>query len=206
MALEPPNRALPLPGLVLHGLRAGLPVLGHRPPARAAVAGRHAGHAGARRARAALRLEPAPSAPPSGPLACLARPHAGFRADPEYAGLELDAEARGRLRRRGPSSCSTTYFRLEDPTTITPIGIELKLEVELGGLNLRGIIDRLELDADGELVVTDYKTGRAPASATSRGASAASHFYSLLCERLFGAAPGEGPAALPGRPAWPSSP
>ena len=40
-------------------------------------------------------------------------------------------------------------------------------------VRVRGIIDRLELDADGELVVTDYKTGRVPASASSRRASAA---------------------------------
>ncbi|MEZ5298067.1 MAG: PD-(D/E)XK nuclease family protein [Ilumatobacteraceae bacterium] len=48
------------------------------------------------------------------------------------------------------------------PRTIREIGLELKLEAPVGDLTLQGIIDRLELDADGELVVTDYKTGRAP--------------------------------------------
>ena len=81
------------------------------------------------------------------------------------------------------------YFRLEDPTTITPIGLELKLEVEVGGVHLRGIIDRLELDADGELVVTDYKTGKAPGERQEQQRLAGVAFYSLLCERLFGKRP-----------------
>ena len=34
-------------------------------------------------------------------------------------------------------------------------GLELMLEAQVGSLKLRGIIDRLDLDADGGLVVTD---------------------------------------------------
>ena len=60
------------------------------------------------------------------------------------------------------------YFRLEDPTPVQAIGLELRLEAEVDGIRLRGIIDRLELDADGELVVTDYKTGAAPSSSYER--------------------------------------
>ena len=57
-------------------------------------------------------------------------------------------------------------------------------------MRLRGIIDRLELDADGELVVTDYKTGQGPRRAPGAAAPGrASRFYSLLCERLFGQRP-----------------
>lgn len=121
-------------------------------------------------------------------LACLEEASAELRSDREFTGLELDdaaeatflAEARALLEK---------YFRLEDPTTITPIGIELKLEVEVGGVRLRGIIDRLELDADGELVVTDYKTGRAPGERQEQQRLAGVAFYSLLCERLFGRRP-----------------
>ena len=99
--------------------------------------------------------------------------------------------ARGRASWPRPSALVERYFRLEDPTTITPIGLELKLEVELGGVRLRGIIDRLELDADGELVVTDYKTGRAPGERHEQQRLAGVPFYSLLCERLFGRRPAE---------------
>ena len=54
------------------------------------------------------------------------------------------------------------YFRLEDPDEVTPVGIELTLEARLGGVRLRGILDRLDRTPEGELVVVDYKTGRAP--------------------------------------------
>ena len=52
------------------------------------------------------------------------------------------------------------YFEMEDPTTVREIGLELWMEAEVGALTLRGIIDRLELDADGELVGKRVVRGR----------------------------------------------
>jgi putative RecB family exonuclease len=121
-------------------------------------------------------------------LGCLDDAAAALRDHPEFSGLELDAEAEATFLEEARALVER-YFRLEDPTTITPIGIELKLEVEVGGVRLRGIIDRLELDADGELVVTDYKTGRAPGERQEQQRLAGVAFYSLLCERLFGQRP-----------------
>ena len=81
------------------------------------------------------------------------------------------------------------YFRLEDPTRVRAIGLELKVEAEIDGIRLRGIIDRLELDDDGELVVTDYKTGGAPTTHHERKRLSGVHIYSLLCEQLLGRRP-----------------
>jgi putative RecB family exonuclease len=119
---------------------------------------------------------------------CLAEAIDWLRTEPDYVLLELDPEGEAAFCAEA-ASLIDRYFRLEDPTTITPIGIELKLEVDLGGVKLRGIIDRLELDADGELVVTDYKTGRAPGERQEQQRLAGVAFYSLLCERLFGRRP-----------------
>jgi len=47
----------------------------------------------------------------------------------------------------------------------------------------------VELDADGELVVTDYKTGRAPSSNFEQKSLAGVHFYSFLCEAVLGRRP-----------------
>src|SRR5207302_8233003 len=71
------------------------------------------------------------------------------------------------------------------------IGTELLLEAPLpgGSLTLRGIIDRLELDDDGELVVTDYKTGKAPWAAQEQSRLGGVHFYAFLCEQLLGRRP-----------------
>lgn len=99
-----------------------------------------------------------------------------LETDDEAAFLD-DAE---RLVRR--------YFEMEDPQKVHEIGLELRLEVAVGDLTLRGIIDRLELD-DGELVVTDYKTGRPPSINREQGRLGGVHFYAFLCEQLFGRRP-----------------
>lgn len=119
---------------------------------------------------------------------CLDEAVESLRAHPEYAGLELDDQAEAVFHAEARELLDR-YFRLEDPRTITPIGLELKLAVEVGGVQLRGIIDRLELDADGELVVTDYKTGKAPGERQEQQRLSGVAFYSLLCERLFGKRP-----------------
>lgn len=80
------------------------------------------------------------------------------------------------------------YLRMEDPARVEPIGLELRLEAEVGSLRLRGIIDRLER-RDGELVVTDYKTGRAPSVNWEQKSLAGVHFYSFLCQAVFGRRP-----------------
>ena len=121
-------------------------------------------------------------------MECLRLAAADMRQHPEFAGLELDAEAEATFLDEARVLVEK-YFRLEDPTQVTPIGIELKLEVELNGVRLRGIIDRLELDPEGNLVVTDYKTGRAPGESHEQKRLSGVAFYSLLCERLFGRRP-----------------
>jgi putative RecB family exonuclease len=107
----------------------------------------------------------------------------------EYSSLTLaDPDA----FRSSAQTLVRRYFELEDPRTITPIGLELLLSTPLsesGTVKLRGIIDRLELDADGELVVTDYKTGKVPGERHEQGRLTGVHFYSYLCERLFGRRP-----------------
>jgi putative RecB family exonuclease len=115
--------------------------------------------------------------------AALARAEGG-----DLAALDLDADGEAALLAEA-ERLVRSYFLLEDPRTITPIGLELRLEVPVGDLRLVGIIDRLELDADGGLVVTDYKTGRAPSDRYEQGKLGGVHFYSLLCEEFFGVRP-----------------
>ncbi|MGD0692552.1 MAG: PD-(D/E)XK nuclease family protein, partial [Acidimicrobiales bacterium] len=56
----------------------------------------------------------------------------------------------------------TTYFQMEDPTSVTSEGVELRLGVTINGAPLFGILDRLDRDADGSLTIVDYKTGGLP--------------------------------------------
>jgi putative RecB family exonuclease len=121
-------------------------------------------------------------------LAGLGRARDDLRDDPDFTDLALEpddevvffADAEQLVRR---------YFELEDPTRVRPIGLELKLEARIGSLTLRGIIDRLELDDDGELVVTDYKTGKVPRQTFEQSRFGGVHFYAFLCEQVFGKLP-----------------
>jgi putative RecB family exonuclease len=125
---------------------------------------------------------------PEAALTDLERARAELADHPEFAGLALPAEELDRFH-ADARAMVLRYFEIEDPAAVRPIGLELRLSVELGSLTLRGIIDRLELDADGELVVTDYKTGAVPSERAEQDRLGGVHFYSLLCERLFGRRP-----------------
>lgn len=111
-----------------------------------------------------------------------------YRTDPDFTLLGLTADQIATFE-ADCRSLATNYLEMEDPTQVREIGLELRLEAAVGDLTLRGIIDRLELDADGELVVTDYKTGRAPSPNWERKSLSGLNFYSFLCESLFGKRP-----------------
>ena len=81
------------------------------------------------------------------------------------------------------------YLTLEDPDMVNAVGMELKLEINLDGVLLRGIIDRLDVTDDGEFVVVDYKTGRVPSETFEHGSMGGVQFYALLCEELLGRRP-----------------
>jgi putative RecB family exonuclease len=130
---------------------------------------------------------PAEQRVPAAADTCLDAAVDQLRSDPDWTGLGLDAEGEARMRAEAAELVAGD-FQLEDPRTVHPVGIELKLEVEVGGVRLQGIIDRLDL-VDGELVVTDYKTGRAPADGYARQRMTGVHLYSLMCERWFGRRP-----------------
>jgi putative RecB family exonuclease len=111
-----------------------------------------------------------------------------YRVHPDLVGLRLGVEQMQQFEREC-RDLTLNYLTMEDPTAVREIGLEIRLEAQVGELTLRGIIDRLELDAEGELVVTDYKTGRAPSPQFERKSLAGVHFYSLLCQQVFGRRP-----------------
>ena len=104
--------------------------------------------------------------------------------------LGLDEAALARLGREA-AALVEKYFALEDPTRVHPIGLELDLRARVDGIELRGIIDRLDRLEDGNMVVVDYKTGRAPRPEQSRARLGGVHFYAYLCEQLLGRRPSE---------------
>lgn len=59
--------------------------------------------------------------------------------------------------------CIDNLWKVEDPINIHPIGLESELNHSLGGVVLKGFIDRYTKGADEHgLVISDYKTGKTP--------------------------------------------
>jgi len=79
------------------------------------------------------------------------------------------------------------YFRMEDPSSFEPDELEMDLTVDVGDMTLRGILDRMEtITEEGAagprevLVITDYKTGKAPPERYASKAFFALKIYALL--------------------------
>jgi putative RecB family exonuclease len=129
------------------------------------------------RTRAAARVE-------------LDRAWSDLQSDPDYLTLALTPDQADKFRSESEALVEN-YFALEDPNEVTPVGVELLLEARVGTMRLRGIIDRLDRTPDGELVVIDYKTGRAPSVAYEHSKLVGVHIYALLCQEVLGRRPVE---------------
>jgi putative RecB family exonuclease len=100
--------------------------------------------------------------------------------EPELADLFSDDEERGAWLREA-SEMVDRYFTLEDPTRLEPKHREHAVEAFLeSGLLLRGYIDRLDVRADGEIRIVDYKTGTAPREEYEAQALFQMKFYAVV--------------------------
>ena len=123
-------------------------------------------------------------------LEALSLAHLEMTDSGELAALDLDDRGAAAFLREATTLVGN-YFSMEDPESVEPIGIELDLRSTLDGVELRGIIDRLDLLPSGDIVVTDYKTGRSPRAEQSRSRLLGVQFYAYLCEATFGVRPRE---------------
>jgi putative RecB family exonuclease len=88
-------------------------------------------------------------------------------AAPDYAALDYDEEKSRRFRWKAWQAIEGLW-KLEDPVEVDVQATERDIEAELAGVPFRGIVDRLEREGDG-LVVSDYKSGKAPSPRYRRG-------------------------------------
>lgn len=113
---------------------------------------------------------------------------ANLKSDPQYSSLELEpAEEAAWLEQA--DGLLVNFFRVEDPTTVSPSELEWWVEHQTEQTLLRGIIDRVEVMPDGEWVLSDYKTGRSPSETYALGSFFGLKFYALVCWRTFGKMP-----------------
>ena len=110
------------------------------------------------------------------------------RATEEYEGLFASVEEE---RAWGLESLAilANYFAVEDPASFDPLEREMDLLEDLDGITIRGILDRMEDRPDGSLVISDYKTGKAPPEQYALPAFFALKIYALLIRRRTGRTP-----------------
>lgn len=82
-----------------------------------------------------------------------------------------------------------TYFTMEDPREIKSEGVEMRVGVTISDTPLFGILDRLDRDEDGNLVIVDYKTGSLPNRNYDSQTFANTELYAGLCEEELGERP-----------------
>jgi putative RecB family exonuclease len=137
-----------------------------------------------------LFQEPAETRVPERAVALLRSLWQEVREDPEIRPTGLRTEAEEAWLDRG-RHLLLNYFKLEDPRRVLPHRLEWWVEYDLPDLQLRGVIDRLEVGADGSWTLTDYKTGRLPGESRELAAFFGLRFYALVCWRAFGVIPKE---------------
>jgi putative RecB family exonuclease len=83
------------------------------------------------------------------------------------------------------------YFLVEDPRSFDPLDRELDMTEDLESVTMRGILDRIEEDERGDLIIVDYKTGKAPPERYALSAFFALKIYALLIRQKMGRTPVE---------------
>ena len=83
------------------------------------------------------------------------------------------------------------YMTIEDPTTFNPLERERWVRGSIEDLNLRGILDRMDRNRNGELIIVDYKSGKAPIAKYKEPRFFALKLYALLIRDELGEIPAE---------------
>ncbi len=114
-----------------------------------------------------------------------------MRSEEEYLGLFESVEEE---RAWGLASMELlrNYFTVEDPALIAPVERELDMLEEItDGVTIRGILDRLDETPDGDLIIVDYKTGKAPPERYAGTAFFGLKIYAALIRKRTGRTPVE---------------
>ena len=82
-------------------------------------------------------------------------------------------------------------MEIEDPTSFEPLERERWVRGSINDLNLRGILDRMDRNQNGDLIIVDYKSGKAPMAKYKEPRFFALKLYALLIKEELGEMPVE---------------
>jgi putative RecB family exonuclease len=107
---------------------------------------------------------------------------------PSYQALQLDEAGARHFRWRGWLAIEGLWA-VEDPALVQVKATERMVETQVGDVPFRGVVDRLDYRDDGRLVITDYKSGRAPTARFADSRLAQVLLYSAAVEASDGIRP-----------------
>lgn len=108
-------------------------------------------------------------------------------SDKDFEALDLDADGVRNFKWAAWRAIEGLWD-LEDPKTVDIVATETEVSTEIGGVPFVGYIDRVEEDSDG-LVVSDYKSGRAPGRKFSEARLEQVLLYAAALAEIHGTAP-----------------
>jgi putative RecB family exonuclease len=120
--------------------------------------------------------------------AFLAQAKTEFEPTYDITGLNLSEPAAAKFWNEC-TALVNNYLQMEDPQQIHPIDVELWVTAPLKGFLLRGFIDRVERDANGGIVISDYKTGKAPRANDVDNRMMQLHMYAYMLNDMRGEVP-----------------
>jgi DNA helicase-2/ATP-dependent DNA helicase PcrA len=82
-----------------------------------------------------------------------------------------------------------TYLKWISENPNTPVAVEQRFQIEIGGVPFNGFIDRVEKTPNGEFEVVDFKTGAVYENSKSIKENPQMNIYALGTEKLYGKLP-----------------
>ena len=108
---------------------------------------------------------------------------------PSYRALDLDDSGSRNFRWRGWRAIEGLWT-VEDPALVQVKATERLVDTQVGDVPFRGVVDRLDYAQDGQnLVITDYKSGRAPTARFADSRLAQVLLYTAAIEASDGVRP-----------------
>lgn len=81
------------------------------------------------------------------------------------------------------------YYRNNIESFRIPAALEQKFSIDMGDYNLTGVIDRVDIDEDGNFEVIDYKTNRRLPPVRSLESNLQLPIYHIACEQIWNTSP-----------------
>ena len=96
-----------------------------------------------------------------------------------------DSDSKENEDRRKAKMMIDNFFKWTATNTNKVVGVEVPFKFKLGGVMIRGMIDRIEKDPQGNYYVVDYKTGICYESDNSVAENVQMNVYAMAIESMF---------------------